>query len=86
MTTVVYEAVEVLFAYRHHLPNDVLRSLQGIYLCASAARFGEFYETWWVEDASLIRDHNTADCEAENDPEQHAATEEDWAAEIAMMD
>src|SRR5262245_46228897 len=46
----VDEAVEVLFHWRHTLTPDLLRSLQNIYLCASAARYGAPHETDWVED------------------------------------
>jgi len=59
----VYEAVAVLFAARHTLPSDVLRSLQDIWICASAARFGEPYEGWEV-DAQAYRDHNVVACES----------------------
>jgi len=58
----VYNAVEVLFRYRHLLPNDVLRSVQSIYGCTSAARFGEEYEP--MPGADFYREHDTAKCEA----------------------
>ena len=66
MADPVREAVAVLSAARHELPSDVLRSLQGIWMCASAARFGEPYEAWptWEEMAAEIREHDTAACEA----------------------
>lgn len=63
------EAIEVLYAHRHTLPADVLRSLQSIYLCASAAQYGEPYEQGWldVEDfRTYYGDHNAAECEAED--------------------
>lgn len=57
----IYAATEILSRHRHILPSDVLRTLQGIYCCASAARFGELYETWWIErDLST---HDVARCE-----------------------
>lgn len=63
----IYDAVEVLYAHRHTLPNDALRSLQGIYLCASAARFGELYEPIDEEEfRATYLDHDVAGCEAED--------------------
>jgi hypothetical protein len=59
----IYEATEVLFASRHVLPSDVIRSLADIYTCASAARYGEPHETGWL-DPDRFRDHDTAECEA----------------------
>lgn len=59
----VYAAVEVLYAARHRLDPDVLRSLAGIYVCASAARYHEPYEAFW-EDADWAA-HDTAECEAD---------------------
>lgn len=60
------DAVAVLFAARHTLAPDILRSLQDIWACASAARYGEPYESWWLEDLDAYRDHDVAACEAEN--------------------
>jgi hypothetical protein len=60
----VTEAVEVLFRNRHHLTPDVLRSLQDIYLCASAARYGQAYESQWVDAPVFYSEHDVADCEA----------------------
>lgn len=61
----VNDAVEVLFAKRHSLPNDVLRSLAGIWICASAARFGEPYEDAWPDaDSPRYRNHDVERCEA----------------------
>jgi hypothetical protein len=81
----VHDAVEVLFANRHTLPNDVLRSLANIWICASAARFGEPYETyWWDADSPRFRDHDVPRCEAglpshdvKNEPPR-AVEQEDW--------
>jgi hypothetical protein len=65
----VYAAVEVLAHYRHSLTPDVLRSLADIWVCASAARWGRPYETWWLdmddpEVAALYTGHDVAACEA----------------------
>lgn len=59
------EAVAALFRARHSLPADVLRSLQDIWFCASAAQYGEAHEDppWEPED---FREHDTAECEEEN--------------------
>jgi hypothetical protein len=62
----VHDAVEVLFAQRHDLPPDVLRSLADIWVCASAARYGEPHEPFW-EDAEFTG-HDLAACEAESGP------------------
>jgi hypothetical protein len=67
----VYAVVEVLAAYRHSLTPDVLRSLADIWVCASAARWGEPYETWWLdladpEVAALYSEHDVAGCEADD--------------------
>lgn len=64
---VVYAACAVLFRCRHELPSDILRSLADIWICASAARFGAPFETWWWDDQDEVyRDHDTAECEAES--------------------
>lgn len=61
------DAANLLHACRHQLPNDVLRSLQSIWFCASAARFGQPYEPFWEDqDAAAYAEHNTAECEAGN--------------------
>ena len=62
----VKEAIEVLFRDRHYLEPDVLRSLQDIYLCASAARYGQAYESQWADDPAFYSEHDVADCEADN--------------------
>jgi hypothetical protein len=69
MSDEITAAVDVLYRHRHALPNDVLRSLQSIWACASAARFGEPYERFWIGLEDSIREHNTAECE-EPDLEQ----------------
>ncbi|MCA1704281.1 MAG: hypothetical protein LC808_13875, partial [Actinobacteria bacterium] len=56
-----YTAVDCLFRHRHQLANDTLRTLQGVWSCASAARFGEPYEDFIR--AESIAAHNTAECE-----------------------
>jgi hypothetical protein len=56
------EAIEVLFAERHNLGPDVLRSIQDIWHCASAARYGEPYEAWEY-GPEFYADHDTAKCE-----------------------
>jgi hypothetical protein len=58
----VYAAVETLFRHRHTLPNDALRTVQCIYDCCSAARFGERYEA--PTDADFYHSHDTVECEA----------------------
>ena len=42
----VVAAVDLLFRYRHELDPSMLRSLQNIWHCASAARYGRPYEDW----------------------------------------
>ena len=63
------------------LPADVLRSLADIWVCASAAQWGQPYETWWLDlddpdVAALYRDHDTAACDAESEQ-----TPEPWDPE-----
>jgi len=67
-TPTVYEAVEVLFLHRHSLPADVLRSMQSIYLCASAAQYGEPYERGWLDEEE-IASHDLSECETDNPKE-----------------
>lgn len=62
-----YRAVEVLFRCRHQLPPDILRSLAGIWCCASAAKYGEPYEPFWEDFAEAYGGHLTPECEDEND-------------------
>jgi NTP pyrophosphatase (non-canonical NTP hydrolase) len=62
-----YQAVSALYRYRHHLTPDLLRSLAYIWVCGSAARYGEPYETWQFEDLDLYRTHDTAQCHADDD-------------------
>ena len=73
----VQEAVEVLFAERHHLGPDVLRSLQGIWDCASAARYGEPYERWGY-DPEFYAAHDTAECEDDAEGPICPACGGDW--------
>jgi hypothetical protein len=56
------EAIEVLFAERHSLGPDVLRSIQHIWHCASAARYDGPYEAWDY-GPDFYADHDTAECE-----------------------
>lgn len=66
-TDPVSQAVDVLFAHRHTLPPDVLRSMQDIWTCASAARSGEPFEVrTWAEIRAEIAAHDTAACERDN--------------------
>jgi len=58
----VAQAIEVLFRHRHHLDPSALRSLRDIWDCASAARYGEPYETW-DPDPEFYATHDTATCE-----------------------
>lgn len=88
----VYEAMDVLHSARHRLSSDVLRSLHGIWICASAARFGEPYEHWtWEENTTLCREHDTAECEAPPPPRKCEGCEQlladdyrDWFCEDCM--
>lgn len=61
----VYDAVEMLTRHRHRLPSDILRSLESIWTCASAARFGEPYEKFWLHDnfQSRFQGHDVEKCE-----------------------
>lgn len=61
------DAVTLLFAARLTLAPGILRSLQDIWVCASAARYGEPYETWQLGDLDAYRTHDVAAREAEND-------------------
>jgi hypothetical protein len=66
----VVAATDRLFANRHHLPPDILRSLEGLLFCASAARYGQPYERFWEHGGwsdEAFTAHHTACCEAEND-------------------
>jgi hypothetical protein len=58
-------ATEVLFRRRHSLPSDIIRSLQDIWVCASAARFGKPYEDF-IPEPEFFTDHNVAECEADD--------------------
>jgi hypothetical protein len=74
----IYAAVELLFTARHRLPGDVIRSLDSIQFCASAAlyRAPEGFE----HDPSEYTEHDTAECEAED-------TQDDldpWSAEAEL--
>lgn len=65
----IYEAIDALYVMRHHLSSDAIRSLQGIYRCAAAARYGQPHETGWVEDdPAFYVTHDVTECEA---PEDH---------------
>jgi hypothetical protein len=61
------EAVDVLFRERHRLAPDILRSLQDIWNCASAARYGEPCEDW-AYGTEFYAGHDTADCEDDGAP------------------
>jgi hypothetical protein len=61
----VQQAIEVLFAERHNLSPDALRSLRDIWDCASAARYGEPYEPWEF-DPEFYAAHDAAECEQDN--------------------
>ncbi len=39
-------------------------------MCASAARYGEPFETGWAEDPDVYRNHDTAACEQNDDEEE----------------
>ncbi len=63
-------AVNLLFARRHRLAPDVLRSLADIWVCASAARYGAPAEEFW-SDPELFTGHDLAECAAENHTGDH---------------
>ncbi len=44
-------------------------------MCASAARYGEPYETGWAEDPDAYRNHDTAACEQEDEEADDADPE-----------
>ena len=77
----ITEALDILFYARHHLEPDTLRSLQNIYLCASAARYGEPHEAGWVEDAEFYATHDVAECEAPPPDEDLDSLAEETARE-----
>lgn len=59
-----YEAVEVLYRNRHNLPSDLIRTLQAIWICRSAAYYQGPGEKFWEDfDWSI---HNVGQCEAED--------------------
>lgn len=60
------QAAAVLYRHRHRLTPNILRTIQDVWVCASAARYGEPYETWWVEDLGRYLDHDVAKCEADD--------------------
>lgn len=60
------QAAAVLYRHRHRLSPDILRTIQDVWVCASAARYGEPFETGWAEDPTAYRDHDVADCEADD--------------------
>lgn len=62
------EAIEVLSRERHRLAPDIIRSLQDIWACASAARYGEPYETWFTDDPEFYATHDIAECEDDTPP------------------
>jgi hypothetical protein len=64
----VQQAIEVLSEHRHRLTPDALRSLQDIWACASAALYGEPYETWFTDDPEFYATHDTAECEQPCEP------------------
>jgi len=77
-TGAVYEAINVLYVHRHSLPTDVLRSMQSIYLCASAARYGALHEVGWLDEDEFradYGDHDSAQCEAEDGELRHSGTD-----------
>lgn len=61
----VQDALDVLFASRHQLAPDALRSLRDIWDCASAARYGQPYEPWDY-DPEFYATHDTAECEQDD--------------------
>jgi hypothetical protein len=66
----IYAAVELLFTARHRLPGDVIRSLDSILFCASAALYGG--PEGYVPDPQEWAEHTVAGCEAggsEDDPD-----------------
>jgi hypothetical protein len=84
-TNIVYAATAVLFHHRHELPNDVLRSLADIWMCASAARFGQPFETWWWDDKDPVyRTHHTAECEAQSGLYPEPWGGDDWDPEAGQ--
>ena len=80
----IYEACDVLYRARHQLPPDVLRTIQSVWHCASAARYGEPYEAWDIGgDAEFYATHSAAECEADDKPGdgfsgQPEETTRDW--------
>jgi hypothetical protein len=72
----VYDATEILFAARHRLPGDVIRSLQSILFCAESALYHE--PEGFAMGPQDYADHGVRECEAENEPGP-------WSAEAELL-
>lgn len=66
-------AAAILYRHRCELSPDILRTIKDAWVCASAARYGEPYETGWAEDPDAYREHDVAECEADDDDLNSAA-------------
>ena len=76
---IVYAATSVPFQHRHELPSDVPQSLADSWMCASAARFGAPFETWWPDDQDgFYRTRDTAQCKADPGPYPEPWEDSDW--------
>jgi hypothetical protein len=51
-------AAGIPYHHRHELTPDVQLTIQDAWVCASAGRYGEPYETGWAEDPQVYREHD----------------------------
>ena len=73
----VYAAVEILFTARHRLPGDVIRSLDCILFCASAALYGQ--AEGFEHEPAEYAEHDSRECEADEDETDDGP--DPWSAE-----
>jgi NTP pyrophosphatase (non-canonical NTP hydrolase) len=63
------QAAAVLYLHRHRLSPDMLRTIQDLWVCASAARYGGPFETGWADDPDAYSEHDVRECEADDGAE-----------------
>lgn len=60
------QAAAVLYLHRHRLSPGILRTIQNVWVCASAARYGGPLGTGWAEDPDACSEHDVSECEADD--------------------